>query len=199
MSTHQELVGIGSSGLAHEHPGSGLQLHLIRRPLDAPHLRVRVTVQVEHHALVPDADGEAGPGVPHGGHLEASGLVRLLRVGLGVVQDDVLVAALHGRQLHGHIHDLLRGVGDREDHAALAGGGLQVEEEGEVPVEGAGQVGAGQLARVGVRAEDVGGEAVGPVDPGDLAGGRVPDQLQQRDAAVFWRKRREEEGEATRR
>jgi len=183
--THQKLVRIRSSSLPDKDPGAALQLHLVRGPLEAHHLRVRVTVEVELHRVVPHSDGETSPGVHHGGHEEPGRLVRRLRVGLRVVQDDVLVAALHGGQLHGHVHDLLRGVRDGEDDAAALSGGFQVEGEGEVSVEWARQVGAGQLARVGLGAKDIAGPVVGPIDPGDRIGRRIPNQLFQGDSSVF--------------
>ena len=65
-----------------------------------------------------------------------------------------------------------------------------MEDEGEVPVEGAGEVGARQLARVGVGAEDVAGVVVGPRYLGDGVGRGVPDELQQGDPAFVWRWRR---------
>ncbi|TNN61893.1 hypothetical protein EYF80_027909 [Liparis tanakae] len=183
--THQKLVRVRSSSLPDKDPGAGLQLHLVRGPLQARHLGLRVAVEVELHHVVPHGDGETSPGVHHGGHREPGRLVRRLRAGLRVVQDDVLVAALHGRQLDGHVHDLLRGVRDGEDNAASFRGGFQVEAEGEVSVEWARQVGAGQLARVGLGAEDIARPVVGPVDPGDRTGRRIPNQLLQGDSSVF--------------
>lgn len=72
---------------------------------------------------------------------------------------------------------MLRGVCDREDDAAPVGGGFQVEDEGEVSVERIRQVGASQLARVCIGAEDVAGAVVVPVDLGDLTWRGIPDQL----------------------
>lgn len=95
MCTHQKLPRISSSGLSNKDPSSSFQLHLIRGPLDVSHLRFCVTVEVEHHLVIPHSDGEPSPGVHHGWHEEPGCLVRLIRVRLRVVQDDVLVAALH--------------------------------------------------------------------------------------------------------
>lgn len=64
-----------------------------------------------------------------------------------------------------------------------------MEDEGKVPVEGVGQVGASQLARVGIRAKDVGGAAVRPILLADFSGWGVSDQLQQRDPTVLWGQR----------
>lgn len=95
LSTHQELVWIGSSGLTDKDPGTSIQLHLVGRPLDAGHLRICVTVEVEHHLVVPHSNGEPGPGVPHRVDAEAGRFVRALRAGFRVVEDDVLVVPLH--------------------------------------------------------------------------------------------------------
>lgn len=57
-------------------------------------------------------------------------------------------------------------------------------------VEGAGQVGPGQLARVCIWAKDVSWAVVGSVDLGDLAGRRISNQLQQRNSTVFWKERK---------
>lgn len=61
-----------------------------------------------------------------------------------------------------------------------------MEDEGKVPVERTGEVRTGQLSRVGVSTKDVSGAVVGPVDLGYLRRRRIPDQLQQGDAAVLW-------------
>lgn len=186
--TYQELIGIGPSGLTHEHAGSWLQLHLIRGPLKAYHLGLVVAVDVEGDLVVQHGDGEAVPLVRQIVHGEGGRHVRHLRVGLRVVEDDILLARLDRRQLDAHIHDLLRGVCDRKDDSALGGLGLQVEEEGEVPVEGAGKMGTCQLARVGVGTEDVAGAVVGTIDLGDLLWGRVPDQVQEGDTDLIYRR-----------
>lgn len=47
-------------------------------------------------------------------------------------------------------------------------------------------MGACQLARVSVGTEHVAGAVVGAIDLGDLVRGRVPDQLQEGDAALIW-------------
>lgn len=57
-------------------------------------------------------------------------------------------------------------------------------------VEGARQVGPGQLARVCIWAKDVSWAVVGSVDLGDLAGRRISNQLQQRNSTVFWKERK---------
>lgn len=44
----------------------------------------------------------------------------------------------------------------------------------------------GQLPRVGVSIKDVSGAVFGPIDLGYLRRRRIPDQLQQGDAAVLW-------------
>lgn len=61
-----------------------------------------------------------------------------------------------------------------------------MEDEGKVPVEGTREVRTGQLSRVGVSTKDIGGAVVGPIDLGYLIRRRIPDQLQQGDAAVLW-------------
>lgn len=174
--------------MAHKHPGSRLQLHLVWGPLKAHHLGLVVTVDVEGDLVVQHGDGEAVPLVSQIVHGEGGRHVRLLRVGLRIVEDYVLPVCLHGRQLDTHIHDLLRGVRDREDNSTIGGLGLQVEEEGEVPVEGAGKMGTCQLARVGVGTEDVAGAVVGTIDLGDLLWGRVPDQVQEGDTDLIYRR-----------
>lgn len=180
LSHHaQELVKICPSGLSHEDPGTAFQLHVIWRPLYGRHPRVRVTVEVEHHLVVLQSDCETGPGVPHGRHLETGRFVGLLRVGLRVVQDDVLFAPPHRRQLDSHVHHLLRGVGDGENDATPVGGGFHVEDEGEVSVERIGEVGLRQLTRVGVGAKDVAGGVVRSEDSSDLIWRRISNQLQQ--------------------
>lgn len=60
-----------------------------------------------------------------------------------------------------------------------------MEDEGKVSVEGVRQVGTCQLARVCVRAKDIAGAVVRPVDCGDLIRRRIPDQLEQGDSTVI--------------
>lgn len=186
MCTHQELSRIGSTSLPDEDPSSSLQLHVIRGPLDARHLRARFTVEVEHYFVVPHGNGKASPGIHRGRHGEPGRLVRLLRVWFRVKQDDVLLAALHIWEFDTNVHDPLWGVCDGEDNSTLIRAGLQVEDEGKVPVERAREVRTGQLSRVGVSTKDICGAVVGPIDLGYLRRWRIPDQLQQGDAAVLW-------------
>lgn len=61
-----------------------------------------------------------------------------------------------------------------------------MEDEGKVPVEWIGEVRAGQLSRVGISAKDIRRAVVGPIDLGYLRWRRIPNQLQQGDAAVLW-------------
>lgn len=175
------------SSLAHEHPRPRLQLQLLRRSLHPYHLGLHVTVQVQHGLVVLHSHSEAVPGVRHGRHAEPGCLFGLPGADLAVEQNDVLLRSLNGRQLDAQVHDLLRRVGDGEDDAAVIGGGLQAEDEGEVPVEGVGEVGTCQLARGGLWPEQVGGAVVRAIHLQDLLWRRIADQLQQRHTAVFWK------------
>lgn len=185
-----ELVSVGSSCLAHKDPGPGVQLHGIRRALKLHHLRLRVTALVEGHLLLEHSQGEAAPLVHQARHVKAGRLVRSLGVRLGVEELHPLAAGLHRAQFDADVHDPLGPVGDGEEDGGGGRGGLDMEEEGEVAVERVGDVGQSQLARHRRGGENVGGPALRPVDPGDLIRGRVSDQLEQRDAALFCKKGR---------
>lgn len=51
-------------------------------------------------------------------------------------------------------------------------------------------MGAGQLACVGIGTKVITGDVVESVDPPDLTWRRVPNQLQQGDPTVFYRRRK---------
>lgn len=91
---------------------------------------------VEGDLLLVHSQSKAGPHVHHAGHREAGGLIRALRVGLCVEELDLLLSSSHRTELHPHIHDVLRPVSERQQHRGCAGRGFDVEEQGEVSVEG---------------------------------------------------------------
>lgn len=179
-SSYLVFIRVSPSSLSNKEPGALFQLHLIRGALEVDAL-VLLAVQVEDDLLVLHADGEARPLVEQGGHGEGGGWVGSGRARLRVVEDDLLLARPQLRELDAHVDDALRGVRDSKEHAGPGRGGLDVEQQREVPVERARQVVPGHLARVGVGTEDVARVVVGAVNPVDLLRRRVPDQLQQAD------------------
>lgn len=172
------LIRVSPSGLSHKEPGAFFQLHLIWRALKADPL-VLLTVQVEDNFILLHADGKACPLVEQGGHGEVGRCIRTWGAWLRVVEDDVLLARPQLRQLDTHIDDALRRVRDSKEHSSPRGGGLDVEQEGEVPVERARKVVPRHLARVGIGAEYVARVVVRAIDLEDLIWGGVSDQLQE--------------------
>lgn len=180
---YPEPVGVSVSRLAHKDLRPPIQIHGVRRALEADDLRLRLAAVVEGHLILKDRQGEAGPRVHQARHPEAGGLVRSLGVGLGVEELHLLAARLLAAQLHAHVHQLLRPVGDGEEHGGGGRGWSDVEDQGEVAVERVGHVGQRRLTRHGFGTE---AEAELPPQPGgpvELGRRRVSDQLEQRDAA----------------
>lgn len=174
---------VGFSCLAHKDPGLPVQLHGVRRALEADALWLRLAAVVEGHLVLKDRQREAGPEALHVGHLEAGGLVGPLRVRLGVEELDLLAARPLAPQLHAYVHQLLRPVGDGEEDGGVGRGRSDIEDEGEVAVEGVGHVGQRRLTRQGFAVETEADLTPQTQRPVDLGRGRVSDQLEQRDAA----------------
>lgn len=185
-----ELVRVGSTRLAHEDPGSGVQLHGVRRALHLHHLWFRVAAVVEGHLVLEDGQREAAPLVHHAGHVEAGRLVRRLRVRLGVEEAHPLAAATHGAQLDADVHELLGAVGDGEEDRRTRRGWRHVEEQREMAIERIGDVNQGRLTRRRRRAEGVNLFPPRSQDPGDLLRRGVSQQLLQRHAALLGPRRR---------
>lgn len=115
MYFYPELVSVSVSRLAHKDLCPPVQLHGVRRAFEADDLRLRLAAVVEGHLVLEDGQREAGPRVHQARHVKAGGFVRSLGVGLGVEELHLLAARLLGAQLHAHVHELLRPVGDGEE------------------------------------------------------------------------------------
>ena len=184
MRSYPEPVGVGIPRLAHKDPGPPVQLHGVRGALEADRLRLRIAAVVEGHQVLDDGQGEAGPGVHQAGHLEAGGLVGSLGVGLGVEELHFLAARLLAAQLHAHVHQPLRPVGDGEEDGGIGRGRPDVKYQGEMAVEGVGEVGQGRLTRQGVTTETEAELAPRLLGPAELGRRRVTNQLEQGNAAL---------------
>lgn len=75
------------------------------------------------------------------------------------------------------MHDTLPSIRDGEDDPALVSGGFQVEHEGKLSIKWVWEVGACQLARIGIRSKDKTRGVVWSVDLGDLTWRRISNQL----------------------
>lgn len=159
--------------MANKYSIPGIQVHIIWGPLKIDDLRIWVTVEVEGNLLIQNTDGKPGPGHGHRGHDESGRLIWTLRVRLGVVEDNMLLAVFHCRQLHTNIHDVMGWVSDGEYDARLGGRGFYVENEGEITVERAGQVGRSWLSNIGFWAKHIARAVVMFKDFGDAIRWRI--------------------------
>lgn len=180
---YPEPVGVSFSCLAHKDLCLRVELHGVRRAFEPDHLRLRLAAVVEGDLILKDGQRKTGPGVHQARHVKAGGFVRSLGVGLGVEQLHLLATGLLTAQLHAHVHELLRPIGDGKEDGGGGGGWPDVEDQGEMAVEGVGDVGQSQLTgrRISIETEaDLPPRPVGPVEPRP----QVSDQLEQRDAAL---------------
>lgn len=156
--THDEFLQVPGSCAAHEEPCSGFEHQGLGGPLEGG-VAVLLAVHQEDHFVALHHHSKSVPPVGHDGHGEGGRLPGHGGAGLCVVEDDPLVAVLHGRELQAQVDDRLVGVHDGKEDAASVAAGLHDDTDGKIPEEGGRDEDAGRAAHVGTRPEAVGWEA----------------------------------------